>query len=147
MAFLPPSPQEVSIMCAAPHICRNLLWQTWFCQWKFPEEVLLRLSACWCWCLWEKQYRSSPDSPPGQQYSAEEHWGWDSSAGRKKPGKQKAGNSGMSLMHTSSLEMKISVSLLAWCVSSRQWLLSPSSTMSALWSPLAAVPRRCLPYC
>lgn len=47
MAFLPPCPQEVSIMHAALHICRNLPWQTWFCQWKFPEEVLLRLSSCW----------------------------------------------------------------------------------------------------
>lgn len=47
MAFLPLSPQEASIMHAALHICRNLLWQTWFCQWKFPEEVLFRPSSCW----------------------------------------------------------------------------------------------------
>lgn len=82
MAFLPPCPQEVSIMHAALHICRNLPWQTWFCQWKFPEEVLLLV---WCWCLWGKQCRSGPNSPPSQQNSAGEHWGRDSSAGRKKP--------------------------------------------------------------
>lgn len=53
----------------------------------------------------------------------------------------------MAFMHASSLEMKISVSVLAWCVSSRQRLLSPSSTARALQSPLAAVPGHCLPCC
>lgn len=38
----------------------------------------------------------------------------------------------MALMHTSSLEVKISVSLLVRCVRSRQQLLSPSSTARAL---------------
>lgn len=48
-----------------------------------PQTVFLLL---WCCCLCGKQCRSGPDSPPGQQYSAGESWGWDSSAGRKKPG-------------------------------------------------------------
>lgn len=47
-----------------------------------PQTVLLLV---WCWCLWGKQCRSGPNSPPSQQNSAGEHWGRDSSAGRKKP--------------------------------------------------------------